>query len=239
MDRDLILAIERAAVRAMPPAETVRVGEWSVAIGRGAVGRLNACTTFGSSPRRRMFELIETVERRYAARGRPARFRLTPLDHHLDERLETRGYRRDREAIVLSGPAGGQLDPDVEVASAAGPTWLRRFTEWGGHDDLRVSEIAESLGSLTLELGVFTAEAAVGAVVLDRPWAGIFDLAVDPERRRLGHGSRLVTAMSAWSAARGCDRLYLQVAATNDAAADLYQALGMEEVYRYWYRVLG
>lgn len=239
MDRELILDLERRSTRALPPAEAVQLGEWRLALGRGSVGRLNSCTTFGDSPRRDMFERIEAVERRYAGRGRLAKFRLTPLDVHLDGRLETRGYTRSGEVTVMTGPVGGEPATDVAAARAAGPSWLERYAAWGGHDELRTAEIAESLGALTLDLGVFSSPAAIGAAVLDPPWVGLFDLVTDPARRRQGHARRLTSTVLAWAAEAGADRSYLQVVATNTAAIAMYDSLGFTEAYRYWYRTEG
>jgi GNAT superfamily N-acetyltransferase len=238
VDRELILDLERCGSRALPAAETVTIGEWMVAIGRGTVGRLNSCTTFGDSPRRDMFERIESVERRYDGRGRETRFRLTPLDVHLDGRLETRGYERSEDVIVMTGPVGGVIDGEVAVARAAGRTWLDRYSTWGGHEEIRTNEIGESLGSLTLDYGAFSSPAAIGVAVLDPPWVGIFDVIVDPAARGEGHGRRLTETMLAWAKSAGAERSYLQVHSVNQPAIALYNSLGFTETYRYWYRTL-
>lgn len=236
MDRELILAIEERAVRAMPPVESVRIGRWIAALGRGTALRLNSCTTFGESPRRELFERIEQVERAYASRGRLTRFRLTELDRHLDERLHTRGYVRGPEVIVMTGPTTGTADDSVAVARAAGPTWLERYRTWGANDELRTSEIAESLNSLTLETGVFMSPSAIGVAVLDGGWVGLYDIVVDPERRGQGEGRRISETMLAWAAARGAERAYLQVTDSNEQAIRMYDRVGFTDTYHYWYR---
>lgn len=236
MDRELILDLEERSSRAMPAAETVRVGRWLMSIGRGEVSRLNSAVTFGESPRREMFERIEAVERKYLSRGRDPKFRLTPLDQHLDERLHTRGYDSGPEVIVMTGPVGGRTDGTVAVARAAGPTWLDRYSKWGGHSELRTAEIGESLGSLTLDMGAFMSPAAIGIAVIDGSWVGLFDIITDPDQRRQGHGRAMTETMLAWAATQGAERSYLQVVSTNEAAVAMYDALGFTESYRYWYR---
>lgn len=236
MDPGLILDLEERSVRAMPPAETVRIGRWLMAIGRGEVSRLNSCVTFGESPRRQLFERIEAVERRYVSRGRDPKFRLTPLDSHLDARLQTRGYDHGPEVIMMTGPVGGRADETVAVAAGAGPTWLDRYARWGSHDELRTAEVGESLGSLTLDMGAFMSTAAIGIAVIDGPWVGLFDIVTDPSERRQGHGRQITEAMLAWAANRGAERSYLQVVSTNEPALVMYGALGFTESYRYWYR---
>lgn len=219
----------------MPPAETVRIGGWVVALGRGAVSRLNSCTTFGESPRK-LFEAIEAVERRYAGRGRESRFRLTHLDRRLDARLDTRGYSRSFEVRVMTGPVGGVTSPDVSVASAVTPGWLERYRTWGGHDEVRTAEIAESLGALRLPYGVFSSEAAIGVAVVDGDLVGLFDVVTDPEARRGGHARTLTAAMLGWAVDQGATRSYLQVVAGNEPAEALYEGSGFVESHRYWYR---
>ena len=236
MDPELILDLEERSVRAMPAVETVRIGRWLLLMGRGEVSRLNSCVTFGESPRRSMFERIEAVESRYVSRGRDPKFRLTRLDTHLDARLETRGYDRGPEVIMMTGPVGGRTDGTVAVAAGTGPTWLDRYAAWGGHGELRTAEVGESLGSLALDMGAFMSPAAIGVAVLDGPWVGLFDIITDPGRRRRGHGRSMTETMLAWAAERGAERSYLQVVATNDPALALYDSLGFTEVYRYWYR---
>jgi ribosomal protein S18 acetylase RimI-like enzyme len=44
-----------------------------------------------------------------------------------------------------------------------------------------------------------------------------------------------MAAATNWAVNEGCDSMFLQVLATNDAALGLYGALGYAEVYRYGY----
>lgn len=60
----------------------------------------------------------------------------------------------------------------------------------------------------------------------------IVTLAVRPDRRRRGVARRLVEASLAEAAARGAERMFLEVAADNEAARVLYKALGFAEVGR-------
>lgn len=64
---------------------------------------------------------------------------------------------------------------------------------------------------------------------------GLYDITVDPGHRRRGLGRELVRRLSAWAAERS-DVLYLQVAAVNTAAIELYETEGFVESYRYRYR---
>jgi GNAT superfamily N-acetyltransferase len=75
------------------------------------------------------------------------------------------------------------------------------------------------------------------SVVADGPQAGFFDLAVVPEARRQGIGSRITGAAAQWAAAQGAEWLWAQVALANQASCAAQQSLGMREAYRYVYFV--
>jgi ribosomal protein S18 acetylase RimI-like enzyme len=81
------------------------------------------------------------------------------------------------------------------------------------------------------------AAAAFGLGVVERGHLGLFDIVSDPQRRRAGHGRRLVEGLMAWGRARGATRAYLQVVATNARAIALYESLGFREAYRHHYRI--
>jgi ribosomal-protein-alanine N-acetyltransferase len=75
--------------------------------------------------------------------------------------------------------------------------------------------------------------AVVGFVVADvirrdgRPWGHVKDLAVHPDRRGRGIGSRLLAAALEVLTSR-TDRVGLEVRASNEAAQELYRGFGFE-----------
>jgi GNAT superfamily N-acetyltransferase len=75
------------------------------------------------------------------------------------------------------------------------------------------------------------------SVVADGRLAGFFDLAVVPEARRRGIGSRITRAAAQWAAAQGAEWFWAQVASANQASCAAQQSLGMREAYRYVYFV--
>lgn len=229
--------IERCSVRAVPPVESAGIEGWHLAIGRGQVMRMNSVTTFGIVPWEPL-EAIESVERRYASRSRPAWFRMTELDAQIDDLLFARGYERSLEVIVMTADAAGEPDEEVSMLTAATPSWTADLGRLGASSELRTAEIAEGLSALTLPHGAFRIDdRAVGLAVIDGRWVGLFDLAVGIEHRRRRLGARISRAMLAWANERGAARAYLQVTADNVPAIRLYEHLGFEERYRYWYRM--
>jgi ribosomal protein S18 acetylase RimI-like enzyme len=234
--RPLIVEIERLGWAAAPAAESSTVSGWSVNLGRGEVGRMNSVTTFGHVPDD-IFETVETVERRYRSRRRPVAFRLTPLDAELDDLLFARGYDRSEEILVMQAPVNAGDREGIEILAGVTGRWLERYAAFRPSGPARAAEIGESLASLALPHATFLfAEAAVGTAVVDGRWAGLFNVAVDPARRRQGLGRTLSRGMLDWAAWAGAERAYLQVEEGNLEARGLYRSLGFEAAYRYWYR---
>lgn len=197
---------------------------------------MNSVTTFGHVPFE-MFEAVETVERRYRGRGRQVVFRLTPLDTELDDLLFARGYDRSEEIVVMHAPVTAAEQQGIEILAGVTAGWLERYAAFRPAGPARAAEIGESLAALGLPHATFLVEeAAVGTAVLQGGWAGLFNVAVDPARRRLGLGRRVSEGMLDWAARGGAERAYLQVEEGNVAAVALYRSLGFEEAYRYWYR---
>lgn len=236
MNRNEIKRIERAASRALPAPEAIDVDGWTVLLGRGEVHRLNSAVTNGYRPRA-LDAHIDAVERRFASRRRPPRFRLTELDATVDGVLETRGYERSVDVIVMTSATGPRSDlGDVTLRSAVTPGFVERFRAWGGYTDIRVDEIVESLSALDLPHTVATSERAVAVGVLDGDLLGLFDVVVAPEARRVGNGRAISRAIMDWGASNGASTAYLQVHSENASALSMYRSLGFADGYRYWYR---
>jgi ribosomal-protein-alanine N-acetyltransferase len=65
---------------------------------------------------------------------------------------------------------------------------------------------------------------ALGRIVLDE--LHVLDVATAPDRRRLGAGRRVVEALLAAAAGRGCVRALLELRESNAPARALYESLG-------------
>jgi N-acetylglutamate synthase len=76
---------------------------------------------------------------------------------------------------------------------------------------------------------------ATGRLSLAGGWAGLTAIAVDPAWRRAGFGLAITTGLAAAALDRGAERIFLQVAAENTAARELYARCGFTDRHRYRY----
>ena len=76
-----------------------------------------------------------------------------------------------------------------------------------------------------------------GLGVVEDNKIGIYDIRVESSFRQNGIGARICRAIMDEGKKEGAQKAFLHVSATNRPAVRLYQGLGFEEAYTYWYRV--
>ena len=76
-----------------------------------------------------------------------------------------------------------------------------------------------------------------GLGVVEDNKIGIYDIRVDSSFRQNGIGARICRAIMEEGKKEGAQKAFLHVSASNRPAVRLYQGLGFEEAYTYWYRV--
>ena len=76
-----------------------------------------------------------------------------------------------------------------------------------------------------------------GLGVVEDNKIGIYDIRVESSFRQNGIGARICRAIMDEGKKEGAQKAFLHVSASNRPAVRLYQGLGFEEAYTYWYRV--
>lgn len=233
--------LEPLADDAWRARERETLGGWRLNASSGYSMRINACWPLGA-PDREPEAAIAAVEAWYAARGLPARFKLTegvfaPSD--LADRLAARGYQAGKETLVMLGPARGEGDAAVRLLSAPDPTFEAVFTASAG-DPEDGRERIEALGRIPppaffAKLEIDDAPAAIGVAALGDGFAGVFGMRTVPTHRRKGLARRVLRTLLAEARRQGAERVWLQVEADNAAAIALYADESFEPAYRYRY----
>lgn len=77
---------------------------------------------------------------------------------------------------------------------------------------------------------------ASGLGILDREHIGLYAIYVDASCRRKHFGQAICSTIISEAKKLGATHAYLQVAAKNDGARKMYEGLGFEYLYTYWFR---
>jgi ribosomal protein S18 acetylase RimI-like enzyme len=228
-------------MRAWPALERIDEAGWVLRFAGGYTRRANSAAALGAGDED-LEDQIAWVEDAYAARELPAIFRVVsgcgPVG--LDDALAAAGYEREGEALVMTLDLSAAPRPPHALRAVPIDTWLvlyERLNERGPEGRALHRRLLESVQGERLLAALDAGGDAVGCGlgVREGAFAGLFDLAVAPALRGLGHGRRMIDELLRWAAAGGARFAYLQVL-TENPAVRLYERVGFREAYRYWYR---
>ncbi len=240
----MIRSIERAALRAFPALEEVQMNGWMLRYANGHSRRANSVQPLAHSGD--VERDIRRAESWYEDHGIPCTFRMTPVAQPpaLDDLLENRGYYYQDPTSVqtLELPAGRfRIDERVEFRSGPDADWFDAIMDSSRYMAGRRSTLEQTL--LMIEPPTAFAVmreggrvAGTGLAVADGDVVGIFSISALPEVRRRGIGRAMSESLLAWGAEQGASLAYLQVMHNNLPAMALYQEMGFEALYDYWYR---
>jgi GNAT superfamily N-acetyltransferase len=240
-----IRLIEELSLNALPSLKTVCYDGWVLRFADGFTRRANSVNPLypSSLP---LDEKIDYCEQVYAGLHKHGTvFKLTAAAQPpgLADALIRRGYHEDGLTSVQTLDLA-HLPPaptaDLTISEAVTDSWLTAYFALNEGDLARLPLLCRMLGLIVPAIGCFClwrdgAPEAVGLAVIERGWAGLYDIAVRREARKNGVGTALVLHMLDWARGCGAHHAYLQVVAENTPALRLYGKLGFTEAYRYWY----
>lgn len=256
---EVVRALQEKAANALPAEYVEQRDGWWLRYSTSSSWWVATALPHADAGRDELLRRIDSTERFYAEHGKTARFQISPhaCPDTLDVLLAERGYH-------YVGPISVHSAATTQVARRAvtGSSRVRLdatpssawFDVWhtvhghGVHDHGVHDHGGEARGERTMLARVRQPSAyasvmldneivAVGRVVADGDWAGVFSMVTLPRARGQHAGRRVLAAMAQWAAARDADRLYLQVECDNSPALRLYAAMGFSELFRYHYRI--
>lgn len=185
---------------------------------------------------------------RLARRGYAPHERTLVLTGSVTEALAALGSAVGQTAETAETAATAETETAVtavETAEAPGEDWLSLWWSVDGRGGVPERAIAqrilEGCDSSYALLRDADGAAACGRLAWasdedGERWCGLFALATRPDARRRGHGAAIIRALLEQAAARGVDRLWIQVLADNAPARRLYATLACRESshYDYW-----
>jgi GNAT superfamily N-acetyltransferase len=231
-------ALLRALAATWRPAETVRLGPWTLRRGAGAGNRVAAATLDGP-PGEPPGDPAE-AEAAMRAWGQAPLFMIRPGEEPLDALLAARGYARRDPTVLFAAPAAALAwtAPDETVVFGDAPlACMAEIWAAGGIGPARLAVMRRAGDPRSFVLGrLGDRPAACAFAAVHGATAMLHALEVAPFARRQGVASRLTRAVAAWGAAAGAATLALAVTRANVPARALYARLGMAEAAAYHYR---
>jgi N-acetylglutamate synthase len=247
-----ILTLERVAAAHWRGTEEEWLGDWLLRAADGFTGRANSALPLGQ-PGLPLDDALAALTRWYRDRELPPMIAVPlPLDgdspeRALDDRLASRGWQLrqapaffmigdvPRAAAPASVPAGLESRADAVPDSA----WLAAYHYRGLENPPPVMRtvLTSAADQVFISIRAAGSVVAVARVSVAGGWAGITAVEVSPSRRHEGLGGALTREAFAQAAARGVDRVFLQVEVSNEAARRLYERAGFRYSHRYHYRI--
>jgi ribosomal protein S18 acetylase RimI-like enzyme len=241
--RDDIVLLEELNFNAWPALKAVHYDGWLLRSTGGESRRVNSINPLARGAIA-LADKIATAEAIYARWGRRPVFRLTPLaEPELDEMLAARGYVVDGPTFVQLAELEADRPPDdVRFLTQPDEAWIEAAVAIRGLSGEPAQVFAAqhraigiaSVWALALNEGQ---PAGVGAVAIERGWAGLHGIYVAKSARRSGLARRISQGLMGFAHAQGARRAWLQVEQTNAAALPLYASLGFRTAYAYHHRI--
>ena len=246
--KEAITDLEQVAALCWPAREIQSYNGWLINWSDGITWRANSVHPFGPIEDIRLEDAIEYVISFYQSKDTKPAFKLTeaslPVD--LDETLEDMGFEKRMITHVQTVPITelSCLDPRVAVdlLKVTNESINALFQETGFTEQVRSARsdiIARIKGEKIIACAKIDGKfAGVGLGVVQGKWLGLFSIRTLERYRRRGVGWSISCALSMWGEENGAQNIFLQVEAKNTPALALYESMGFEIMYTYWYRIL-
>ncbi|MEQ1755035.1 MAG: GNAT family N-acetyltransferase [Micropepsaceae bacterium] len=236
--------LEELNFNAWPALHTVHHDGWLIRKTGGSSRRVNSANALspGVLP---LEEKVRYCEALFDGWKQRRVFRVTPLaDPALAGLLAARGYEPEAPTFVqVAQVKPFPIDARVTVSDRFDPAWSRASAAMRGlaGDDAVILEAqhrAIAIPTLWASARVDGEIAAVGAVAVERGWAGLHGIYVSRSVRRAGLARAISKALLGGAHQLGASRAWLQVEQGNSAALPLYGSLGFETEWAYQHLVL-
>jgi ribosomal protein S18 acetylase RimI-like enzyme len=236
-------ALETAAFAAWPSALSTDFNGWQLRLDRGYTKRANSANATAQAQPLSNADL-DAIESRFGQLGLTPTFRLTSFAPvaQVDALLERRGYRFVDRSLVMTRPLGAADDTVGATLTDGAPRWLQAYQAVSGKSGADQAVHLEILRRIANPCawavhGPEGSPVCCGLGVVVEPHLGLFDIATRAGHLRQGLARQLCRALLGWGWRQGARTAFLQVVADNAPAIGLYQGLGFEVAYQYWYRV--
>lgn len=236
--------IEEASINALPSHKMISYDGWIIRMAAGYTKRANSINPlFGSQLK--INEKVRYCEELYLNNELPTVYKMIGIPEYseLDDILYTKGYQKVDETLVKVKKLE-EIDVDmtnIKVDTSYNSLWISNYVKVIGYDKKRFTYLDSMLSRIINETYFVTyyyknKPVAFGYGVKDGSYFGIFNIFVSRKHRGMGFGKLITESLLKIGYDSGAEYAYLQVVAENIGANKLYDKLGFELNYKYWYR---
>jgi ribosomal protein S18 acetylase RimI-like enzyme len=236
-----VRACEQRIVNCWPAPGTLMIEGFAVRFANGYSGRANSASAM--QPKADLGEGdIAVIEQLYREAQLPPTFRDTPLmSRATRKRLDRRGYvLKDASFGMIADFTGARFPrrTDVEIAREPSPEWLEGISRFQTPEKRSPAHLRAIVGAIRVPAFFATVRREGRAIgfacsAVDRGYAEIASVMLDPAARGQGFGRGLVETLLAEAVAAGAQKGFLQVEVKNSIARALYAGLGYRDLYYY------
>lgn len=245
MKKTLIRYIEELSLNAHPSLQTQYYDGWILRFANGYSSRANSVNVIYPSTMD-IKEKIEECEKRYFKCGLPCIFKVTDENADmLDDLLKDRGYEivTPTDVMILDITNKEFKLGNCIITEQVTDEWLDTYFTLESYTNQSMRDTvtkirnmiqADTLHCIIKENGM---NIACASAVIENGYVYIANVIVDEMYRGRGYGSMLCETLLEKAKDKGGYTAYLQVIQTNQIALNMYEKLGFEKEYSYWYRV--
>ncbi len=239
---DDIASLELATLDAVAPLEVHDLPGWLLPLDRSTIGRAKSAVPTRHSdldPAQ-----LATMEARYHAWGIAAAFRVADVPglSRVHQTLRAMGYQPEQPTLVqISTVAQVRALPTAGTAQVhmhPNATWASVYTA-PGFDPVdgahRVQALSRGAHGVFASVQSGALPLAAGTASLSQGWASVHGMRTVANARGRGLASQVLVSLADAAAARGFERIFLQVEEENAAARALYSRAGFSTAWRYNY----
>ncbi len=240
-----VILYEELSMNAHPALKTQLYDGWILRFSNGYTNRANSINPIYPS----VFPIeakIEHCEKVYGGQKLPPVYKLThELSCALDNTLENKGYKIVTPTNIMTKEivSDHYKSSDFYVSNTITSDWTKSYFSLNGLADCQKRDLAElilhNIQNTTLCGRIMKGDQTIacGLCVVERGYAGLFDIVVDRGYRGQGYGFEICASLLNEAKDYHASMAYLQVVQSNIEAIRLYKKLGFFNLYEYWYRV--
>lgn len=235
---------EELSFNSHPSLQTKYYDGWLLRFSEGYTNRANSVNMIYPSTIA-FQEKIEECEKQYFSQGLPCVFKVTDgSEPSLDGMLQDRGYRVATPTDLMTLDLRKKTFSKSEsiITNQVTREWLDTYFGLEKYAPEKCETATKMFKMIQNEPLYCRMEKdgesiACASAVLERGFVTLVNVIVDERYRGQGYGRKLCETLLACAQEAGAHTAYLQVVQSNRVAVGLYERLGYEKQYSYWYRV--